>query len=50
MRIWWGYRFAKETFVYLGLSYVFLGTGGYLYNYRKRYCVHKQKRERCKFK
>lgn len=48
MRIWYGFRFAAEAFLIIGVSYWFMGPGGYLWNYRKRYGIHKQKRERCK--
>jgi len=48
MRIWWGFRFGAEAFLIGGFSLYFLGYGGYLYNFRKRYGKHKSKRERCK--
>ena len=50
MRIWWGFRFGMEFFLFFGASFYFLGGGGYLYNYRKRYVWHKQKRERSLFR
>ncbi len=48
MRIWWGFRFGMELILVGGASYYFLGIGGFIYNYRRRYVIHKQKRERSK--
>lgn len=48
MRIWWGHRFLMEAFVFFGVSFYFLSPGGYIFNYRKKYPFHRQKRERCK--
>ncbi len=48
MRIWWGHRFLMEGFVFFGVSFYFLSPGGYIFNYRKKYPFHRQKRERCK--
>jgi hypothetical protein len=48
MRIWWGYRFGMEAMVWFGITFFFFSPGGYLFNTRKRYVFHKQKRERSK--
>lgn len=48
MKIWWGFRASQEAFLLIGMTYFFIGGGGFLFNYRKRYLIHKQKRERSK--
>ncbi len=48
MKIWWFWRFSMETFIFAGFTFWFVGSGGYCYNFRKRYVKHKQKRQRCK--
>lgn len=48
MKIWWGYRFAMEGFIFFGIMFYFTTTSGYLMNYRRRFVWHKQKRERSK--
>lgn len=50
MRIWWGFRMGKEAMLIAGMSFIFLGGGGYAFNFRKRYPWHKQKRERSDFR
>jgi hypothetical protein len=48
MKIWWFYRFSMETFLFVGVTVWFVGSGGYVFNFRKRYVMHKQKRIRSK--
>ena len=48
MKIWWGFRFAMEGFLLFGTVFFFMSPGGYVFNVRKRYVFHKQKRERSK--
>jgi len=37
-----------ETFIFCGVTIWFVGSGGYVFNFRKRYVMHKQKRIRSK--
>lgn len=48
MKIWWFWRFSMETFIFCGVTIWFVGSGGYVFNFRKRYVMHKQKRIRSK--
>ncbi len=46
MKIWWFWRFSMEGFLFVSLTMWFCGAGGYVFNFRKRYVRHKQKRIR----